>query len=151
MRQLVGIALLGACCLFAADPHNGVWKANIAKSKYNPGPAPKSVTHTVSLDGDWTVLKIDRTGADGKSSTTTNRLKLDGKEYPYKNAENTPGLTISGTRKGNVQETTYRREGKVTLTIKTVVSPDGKTRTATQTGTALDGKPLNNTVVLEKQ
>jgi len=38
----------------------------------------------------------------------------------------------------------------VTLTAKVVYSPDGKTRTTTQTGTDAQGKAVNNTIVYEK-
>ncbi|HBY62815.1 MAG TPA: hypothetical protein DEH78_23575 [Solibacterales bacterium] len=151
MKRLFGIALLGAITLFAAGPSAGVWKANLAKSKFDPGPAPKSITHTVSTDGDWEVLKIDRTDAKGTSSTTTNRWKWDGKEYPYKGSDNIPGVTITATRKGSVSESTFRRDGKVTLTVKTVLSADGKTRTSTQTGINPEGKAVKNVVVFEKQ
>ena len=33
--------------LLAADASLGTWKLNLAKSKYNPGPAPKSATFTL--------------------------------------------------------------------------------------------------------
>jgi len=36
-------------------------------------------------------------------------------------------------------------------TSKTVVSKDGRTATVTQTGTTIDGKPVNNKIVIEKQ
>ena len=33
-----------AIAAWAADPVLGTWELNVAKSKYNPGPAPKSQT-----------------------------------------------------------------------------------------------------------
>jgi len=31
----------------ASDPRIGTWKLNVAKSKYNPGPAPQALTVNV--------------------------------------------------------------------------------------------------------
>jgi len=42
----------------AADKNVGTWKLNLAKSKYSPGPAPKSQT-----------LKIEAWGDDGVKYT----------------------------------------------------------------------------------
>ena len=33
-----------------SDPFVGTWKLNLAKSKFNPGPAPKSQTRTWAAD-----------------------------------------------------------------------------------------------------
>jgi hypothetical protein len=59
-RRLVSsVACLALTALFASaplaqsDPQVGVWKLNLAKSKYSPGPAPKSGT-----------VKIEAAGAD---------------------------------------------------------------------------------------
>ena len=35
----------------ATDPRVGTWKLNVAKSKYNPGPAPQSQTLTIEPSG----------------------------------------------------------------------------------------------------
>jgi hypothetical protein len=40
---LVGLFAIGTA-VRAEDPNSGTWKMNPAKSKYNPGPAPKSST-----------------------------------------------------------------------------------------------------------
>ena len=44
----VGLAL--AVTAAVADQHSGTWKMNPAKSKYSPGPAPKSTTVKVEAD-----------------------------------------------------------------------------------------------------
>ncbi len=44
---VVAVVVALAAPAFAQNPV-GVWKANIAKSKYSPGPAPKSVTITTT-------------------------------------------------------------------------------------------------------
>ena len=42
------IWLAAGSLLFAADPDLGTWKLNVAKSKYSPGPAPKSGNRDLS-------------------------------------------------------------------------------------------------------
>ena len=79
-RNLTLTVIAAAMTLSAADPFLGTWKMNPAKSKYSPGPAPKSVTISYTQDGDWIVGKNDTVGADDKATTTTNRYKRDGKE-----------------------------------------------------------------------
>jgi hypothetical protein len=66
----------------AADQHSGTWKMNPAKSKYSPGPAPKSVT--VKVDSDENGIKIDSEGIGGDENPTHIQFdaKFDGKDYP---------------------------------------------------------------------
>jgi hypothetical protein len=54
---LISVLALTAV-VFAADNNVGTWKLNLAKSKYSPGPAPKSQT-----------LKIEAWGEDGVKYT----------------------------------------------------------------------------------
>jgi len=48
------------------DPFAGTWKLNLAKSKFNPGPAPTSQTVTIAPDGKTTVEEVT---PDGKTSS----------------------------------------------------------------------------------
>jgi hypothetical protein len=47
-------AMIAVLAIFVAiataDQHSGTWKMNPAKSKYSPGPAPKSLEETVASD-----------------------------------------------------------------------------------------------------
>src|SRR5262245_15250779 len=86
LRRIVIVVVAATFALTAADMLSGTWKLNVAKSKYNPGPAPKSATITYSMDGDWVILKSQGVDAAGKATSFDNRYKFDGKEYPFKNA-----------------------------------------------------------------
>ena len=46
---------------------------------------------------------------------------------------------------------TLKKGGKVVMTVISVVSKDGKTRTSTFKGTDAAGKPVNNVAVYDKQ
>ncbi|HYP05569.1 MAG TPA: hypothetical protein VER03_04975, partial [Bryobacteraceae bacterium] len=136
--------------VLAADPIVGTWKLNLAKSKFNPGPSPKSSTVTYTEEGDWLVLKIDNVTADGKSAGRNSRYKLDGKEYPYESPYGKG--TITAKRTGERQVTaTVKLEGGNSYTQENVISADSKTRTITITGKNAQGQAMKNTVVYDRQ
>jgi len=140
-----------AAALSAADPYLGTWKANPAKSKYSPGPAPKSNTATYSKDGDWVILKTDTVAADGQTTSRTNRYKRDGKAYPFTGPLIGKGTITVKPIDDYTTDAVLKGDNGRTVMIHTVISKDGKTRTQTSTGTTADGKKTNNTVVFEKQ
>jgi len=47
---LLGLDIVNASAQ-ATDPRLGTWKLNVAKSKYEPGPAPKSLTVKIESAG----------------------------------------------------------------------------------------------------
>src|SRR2546430_11124447 len=64
----------------AADQHSGTWKMNPAKSKYRPGPTPKS--NTVQIDSDADNIKLSAEGIDASGNPThvEYTAKYDGKD-----------------------------------------------------------------------
>jgi hypothetical protein len=134
-----------------ADNNVGTWKLNLAKSKYSPGPAPKSQTAKIETWGDDGVsYTADGTSADGKPTRAGFLAKYDGKDYPFKG--NPDADTISYKRiDANTVEATTKLKGKIGITAKVTVSPDGKTRTVAQTGKDAQGRDVNNVLVYDKQ
>jgi len=62
----LSLLVLSSVPLLAQDnPFVGIWKLNLAKSKFEPGPAPKSQTRTVCQDGALTLME---SAADGTHS-----------------------------------------------------------------------------------
>ena len=149
-RNLMLVATATVITLMAADPIVGTWKLNLAKSKYNPGPAPKSSTFTYTLDGDWMVSKNETVSAEGKSMSATNRFKLDGKEYPYQTPTGDSGTIVMKTIDANTRESNIKA-GKQATTVRTAISKDGKTFTRTSKGTDGQGRQVNNVLVFERQ
>jgi hypothetical protein len=152
MFALVLISVLAFTAVVIAADHNvGTWKLNVAKSKYSPGPAPKSQTLTIEAwGGDGLKYVADGIGADGKPTHAGFQAKYDGKDYAF--TGNPDADTLSYRRiDANSLEATTKLKGKVTIAAKVVVSADGKTRTVTQMGTNAQGQVLNVTSVYEKQ
>ena len=129
----------------------GVWKVNLAKSKYNTGPAPKSatITTTAVAGGGFKSVneQVPPTGAPIKYEIT---YKFDGKDN--KVVGNPNADTQSYTRVDDRHWTVVSKlKGKVTLTSKVELAADGKSRTTTQTGTDAQGKAVNNFIWYDKQ
>lgn len=150
LRTIIAVAA-SALILSAADPWIGTWKANPAKSKYNPGPGPKSNTATYSADGDWVVLKTESIDADGKATTATNRYKRDGKAYPFNGPLIGKGTISVKAIDDHHADAVLKSESGNTVIVTTAISKDGKTRTQTSKGTTADGRKTDNIVVFDKQ
>jgi hypothetical protein len=137
--------------LWSADPAIGTWKLNTAKSKYSPGPAPKSATITYEETADG----IKRTGesidADGNKTSFEYTAKYDGKDYPVSGSDLYDAIALKRLNDHTV-ESTLKKSGKVVTTARRVVSKkDGKTMTLTITGTNAKGQKMKNIAVYEKQ
>ena len=66
LALVVGLALVGASAASAQpDLMVGTWKVNLAKSKYSPGPAPKSQTLVISGTDQSRKLVVDAVLASG--------------------------------------------------------------------------------------
>jgi hypothetical protein len=134
----------------AADNHVGTWKLNAAKSKSSPGPVPKSATIKIEAIENGYKLSLD--GVDGQGNPTRAALsvKADGKDYPATGLPYADTITMKRIDADTI-ETVAKKGGKVTVTTRSVVSKDGKTRTLTQTGKNEQGQDVKNILVYEKQ
>ena len=148
-RHLTLDLLMAAVTLSAADGFIGTWKADMAKSIFSPGPAPKSRTWTQTQDGDWITGKGENVSADGKTDSGSTRYKRDGKEYPDYN----PGIqgTIAYKLIDSRTNEGILKPGAGTSTVPNTLAADGKTFTRTITGTNAKGQTQRNVVVFEKQ
>jgi len=136
--------------LYAADPALGTWKLNVAKSKYSPGPAPKSSTVTYEAVGDAGKRTGEGIAADGKKTGFSYTAKFDGKDYPVTGSESFDAISIKKIDDHN-SEGTLKKAGKVVSTVKRNVSKDGKVMTLTAAGTNANGEKVNNVIVYDKQ
>jgi len=128
----------------------GTWKLNPAKSKYVPGPTPKSQTAVIdAVDGGMKVVS-DRVEADGKTVHFEWTAKFDGKDYPVKGDPARDMVVVKKVDDYNL-EITNKKAGKVTTMIKAVYAKDGKTRVETVTGTNAQGQKVNNVTAWDKQ
>ena len=137
------------------DPQMGTWKLNVAKSKFSPGLPPQSQTVTTEPYGtDGVKLSLDALNARGEKFTIGYSAKYDGKEYPRieTGAGAVSGQTVTLKRiDPHAIERIAYLAGKKLTTERWVISPDGKTRTVTQTGANPQGVQVNIVMVYERQ
>jgi hypothetical protein len=144
-------ALLIGSALAQSDSQVGLWRLNVAKSKYSPGPAPKSATTRIEAVGAGTKLTVDQVMADGTKRHWEFTANYDGKDSPV--TGNNPDVDmVARTRiDANTVQTVSKKGGRVTTTQTSAVSSDGKTRTVTTKGVNASGQQVNNVAVYEKQ
>ena len=133
-----------------ADEHSGTWKMNPANSNYSPGPAPKSITVKIAADAENMKLTSDGIDAAGKPTHVEYTAKYDGKDYPITGVPNADTVALEGLDASTIRSTTKKAD-QVVMTVTSVISKDGKTRTATFKGKNAEGLDVNNVVVYDKQ
>jgi hypothetical protein len=148
VRKLVSLMVLSlamSLALVAADSQfTGTWKLNVAKSKFSPGPAPKSQTVTIQQDGKVTVTGVDATGQPISWSYTANG---DGP------------ATITGLPNSSVivnriddrnRENTWKMNGG-SSTGHAAIAKNGKTMKYTLKGTDAKGETVHDVEIYERQ
>jgi hypothetical protein len=134
----------------AADQHSGTWKMNPAKSTYSPGPAPKSNTLTINSDADNIKLSSDGIDAAGNPTHVEYTAKYDGKDYPITGVPNADTVALERLNASTIRST-MKKGDQVVMTVTSVISKDGTTRTSTFKGKNAEGQDINNVVVYDKQ
>jgi hypothetical protein len=146
-------ALVGASASQAqTNPVVGTWKLNLTKSKFDPGPAPKSLTRTVAVEGDGLKYTFEGVGADGKPLSYSFTAKFDGKDYPITGSMPSGADNISAKKTdANHYEASLKKGGKVIGTSKVSISADGKVATVDASGTNAAGAKTHDVQVYDKQ
>jgi hypothetical protein len=133
------------------DPRIGTWKINLAKSKFNPGPPPKSMTvRFESWGDDGLKVTIDTVEANGEVRKHQYTAQYDGKDHPV---SGDPGRDTVALKRIDLLtlEYTNKKAGKVINTYREVIARDGKSRTITQKGMSSRSVAVDNEIVYDKQ
>jgi hypothetical protein len=146
---IVAFASVGVA-LAQADPAVGTWKLNTAKSKYQPGPMPKSNTITITAAGNGIHVVAKGEDAAGKPTGIEYTATFDGKDAPVKGAPAYDSVTLKRVD-ANTTEQVRKKEGKSVQTMTRKVSADGKTMTVTTRGKDENGHTINTVAVYDKQ
>jgi hypothetical protein len=150
---LVVIVIAAAAVELAAqgaDPIVGTWELNVAKSKYTPGPAPKSETRTFVVAGQDIKGSLKGVDGSGKPTAASWTINYDGKDRPITGNPDADTLSLKRVNAFTV-EATQKRAGKVVITGTRTISPDGKVMTITTKGTTERGQTINKVEVFEKR
>ena len=143
------VAAIGVVSAQSANSRIGTWHLNVTKSKYSPGPAPKSQVLTIEAAGAGEKVTSEMVSATGAKTVSVYTANYDGKPYPITGSETADMVTLKRVD-ANTSERTDSKAGKTVQTFVRVVSKDGKTMTVTIKGTNAQGQAVNNVVVFEK-
>jgi hypothetical protein len=156
-NALFGVALAGlAAAMTGVSAQStdaaglGTWKLNVEKSKFSPGPAPKSITTKFEPAGKAVKWIAERVGTDGKTAVSEYTANYDGKDYPLKGS---PAADAVSLRRIDAltSERVNKKEGKVVSTERRVIARDGKSYTTMVKGTTAKGEPIDILMVFDKQ
>jgi hypothetical protein len=135
------VALSMVASAQSKDPFVGTWRLNVAKSKYT----------TYEAAGKGYKISVRNEPPSGPVQQYSYTTTLDGTDS--KLTGNNPNADTIAMKRvdANTLESINKRDGKVTVRQRNVVSADGKTRTVTTTGVDAQGRKVNNVGVFEKQ
>jgi len=131
----------------------GTWKLNVAKSKFGPGQAPKSLTRTVTAQGSGAKYSFEGVAADGSAISYSFVSNYDGKDAAVTGAGAPGGADAVALKRVNAQKIdgALKKGGKELGQVSAEVSKDGKVTTVKSKGKTADGKEFNTESVYEKQ
>jgi hypothetical protein len=151
-RLAIALTVMFSVWLPAAtgDPILGTWKLNRARSKYIPGPAPRSQTRIYKETPDGIFVTIETIDANGKPQPPiVFSEKYDGKDYPITGS--TVGDALALKRINDyVSEATMKHAGKVVATTRRLITDNGKTLILIYQETDSE-HPVDNIIVYDRQ
>ena len=133
------------------DPAYGVWKLNLEKSKFSPGPAPKELTLTIQAAGPGREVSVSGVAGDGTPVKWGYSGNFDGKIVRVTGDNPDADSVILKRISPTTTRTTYQKSFKRTLVNGINVSADGKTLTVAQQGVNAKKENVKNTLVFDKQ
>ena len=144
--------LMSVAPLSAADPVLGVWKLNLKKSTYKPGPAPKSQIRTYEIEKDGVNTTVVNVDAEGKISTSKFKAYYDGKDYPITGESTTSADALSYHKvDDHIAEVVLKHGDMIVANSVRSVSNDGMTLTITYKGSDSRGVQVDDVSVYDRQ
>jgi hypothetical protein len=136
--------------LTQSSPLIGTWKLNLEKSKFSPGPPPKTQTLTFAGAGQDLKNTSETIDAQGQATKIVFMHIYDGKPHPSTGTELFDATTYTQVDAYHVNWV-RSKAGKAVFTGSNVISSDGKTYTVTTEGTGANNQKISNVAVYEKQ
>lgn len=155
IRKTIGLTLFAFFALTTAQAADnawiGTWKLIVAKSKYVPGPAPKSLTVKFEPNGaNGVKVTVDSVTASGETTKHQYTAVYDGKDTPVA-GDPTRDTTSLKRLDAFHMEYVNKKDGKIVSIYRESVSKDRKSRTVTQKGKTPQGQAIDNLLVYERE
>jgi len=148
---IAALVLAVAMIAVAADnPFVGIWKLNVAKSKFNsPSAAPKSSTVKIEAQENGLKFTFDVVDAEGKASHSEEAPLFDGKDYPVKGDPATDTVSLKRVD-ANTFEVVTKKGGKEVERVRVAISKDGETSIVTSKAKDAKGQEVTAISIYEK-
>ena len=155
-QRLLAVGLIGVLTGVVAlaqttNQHVGMWKANVATSKVNVGPALKSGTTKIEPAGAGVKYTVDIALMDGTAWHWEFTANYDGKDYSVKGKSPYGDVVALTQVDARTVRITNKKGAKVLSTQVSVLSNDGKTRTVTTKGPNALGQTIEANTSYERQ
>jgi hypothetical protein len=147
---LTAITLCTLLSVAEPDPVLGVWKLNLARSRFNPGPAPRSRTRTYIETPKGIQVTIRSVDVNGRSSTIEFPEKYDGKDYPVQGSEVADALALVRIN-DYTAEATMKHAGRIVASARRLITDEGKTLIISYQEPYSSEHPVDNRLVYDKQ
>ena len=128
----------------------GTWTLNLAKSRYNPGPAHRSVVTKFEPAGKGVKNTTEFVSGDGSKGVAEYVANYDGRDAPIKGSPVADSVSLVRKDPMTVVRTD-KKDGKVVQTMTRVVAKDGKSMTVAIKGKSAKGEPIDNLLWFDKQ
>ena len=153
IAMLVAAAFVAGTATAQTSPFVGTWKLNTAKSKFEGTPAPKSMTRTVTADGQGLKYAFEGVAADGSKLSYGFSSNFDGKDSAITGVGMPGGADTITLKKVSDTKTegVLKKGGKEIGKAASEVSKDGKSVTVKTWGKGADGKEIKSESVYDKQ
>jgi hypothetical protein len=130
------------------DPAIGIWRLNLSKSSFRLVPAP-SVVKIEPQEGGIKV-SAETPDAHGNKLQPAIVYKSDNEDYPL------VGFPIADTISAKrinqlISESVWKKDGKVVLTMRIVVSADGRSLKVIRTSADAEGRSIDDVMVYDKE
>jgi hypothetical protein len=152
----VALAVWAALATPAASPSQpspqnddlllGTWLLDVSKSRYTPGPPPKSQTRTYEKHRLGIRATVKTVQADGRSTTVQTVYDFDNMEHPVTGSEEVDAIVMKRID-AYTAEGTLTHAGREIGSLRRLIAKDGKSMTVTLQRMA---PPANNVEVYEK-
>ena len=133
-----------------ADPLDGTWELNVAKSRFDPGPAPRSQTRTYESDGQTLRMTSKGVNAQGQETTVEYTASYDGKDTAITGSPIADTVSVKRIN-ASTSQATLKKDGKIVSVSTRVISSDGKQMSVTTTGTNDQGQPIRSELVFDRK
>lgn len=133
-----------------ADPALGTWVLNLSKSRFDPGPPPKSLVVRFQSDPKGVKNTSELVDADGKKSTVVYTAAYDGKDYPVTGSDTADTVLLRKHDNGKV-ERVDKKGGVVVQSFLRSISEDGRTMTVTHKAKGANGALQHNRLVFDRR